>query len=104
MMAMGILEGFKGYAVHDCWASYFRFVILHVLCGAHLLHELIYAHEQHYQTWAENLITCLLDTRNEANEARANGALMLDARINHYDRRYSRILILPSPDGHSVKR
>ena len=93
MMAMGILEGFKGYAVHDCWASYFRFVILHVLCGAHLLRELIYAHEQHHQTWAENLITCLLDAKNEADEARANGALMLDAsRINHYDRRYSRIL------------
>ncbi|ASJ71015.1 hypothetical protein IMCC3135_04510 [Granulosicoccus antarcticus IMCC3135] len=48
-MEMGILDGFKGYAVHDCWASYFRFAILHVLCGAHFLRELIHAHEQHQQ-------------------------------------------------------
>ena len=93
MMEMGILEGFKGYAVHDCWASYFRFAILHVLCGAHFLRELIHAHEQHQQRWAEKLITCLLDAKKEADEARANGALMLEAsRISHYDRRYSRIL------------
>ncbi|WP_157736509.1 IS66 family transposase [Granulosicoccus antarcticus] len=93
MMEMGILDGFKGYAVHDCWASYFRFAILHVLCGAHFLRELIHAHEQHQQSWAEKLITCLLDAKKEADEARAKGVLMLDeSRINHYDRRYSRIL------------
>ncbi|WP_157736327.1 IS66 family transposase [Granulosicoccus antarcticus] len=90
---MGILEGFKGYAVHDCWASYFRFAILHVLCGAHFLRELIHAHEQHQQSWAEKLITCLLNANKETEEARTKGASMLDeSRINHYDRRYSRIL------------
>ena len=36
-----IIKDFKGIAVHDCWASYFKFEdCRHVLCGAHLLREL----------------------------------------------------------------
>ena len=36
-----IIKDFKGIAVHDCWASYFKFeACRHVLCGAHLLREL----------------------------------------------------------------
>ncbi len=49
MVAMGILDGLCGQAIHEHWTSYFRFAILHVLCCAHILRELIYAHEQHQQ-------------------------------------------------------
>lgn len=36
-----IIKDFNGIAVHDCWASYFKFeACRHVLCGAHLLREL----------------------------------------------------------------
>jgi transposase len=36
-----ILKDFTATAVHDCWASYFKFTdARYVLCGAHLLREL----------------------------------------------------------------
>ena len=39
--AASVIKDFKGTAVHDCWASYFKFSnCQHVLCGAHLLREL----------------------------------------------------------------
>lgn len=93
METMGILDGFDGYAVHDHWASYFRFAILHVLCGAHILRELIHAHEQHQQIWAQKLINCLLEAKQEVDLAIAQGTRALNPdRIEYYDRRYSRIL------------
>ena len=39
--AASIIKDFKGSAVHDCWASYFKFQhCRHILCAAHLLREL----------------------------------------------------------------
>lgn len=36
-----VLKDFEGWAVHDCWSSYFKFSnCRHALCGAHLLREL----------------------------------------------------------------
>jgi transposase len=36
-----LLPGFKNWAVHDCWASYFDFKnCSHALCNAHILREL----------------------------------------------------------------
>lgn len=42
MDAAGVLGSFAGLAVHDAWAPYdtYRGVAGHVLCNAHLLHEL----------------------------------------------------------------
>lgn len=46
------LPGFKGWAVHDCWGSYFKFKgCLHAICGAHLLRELA-ALEEKGTAWA----------------------------------------------------
>lgn len=50
--AVSILPGFKGWAVHDCWGSYFNFTdCLHALCGAHLTRELL-ALEEKGTVWA----------------------------------------------------
>lgn len=93
MQAMGILDEFEGYAVHDHWASYNGFDCFHVLCNAHHLRELTYAHEQHGQQWAAKLIDCLLDAKKEVDEARASGKQALSSkRITYYEKRYSRIL------------
>ena len=36
-----IIKEFKGWAIHDCWSSYFGYQqAQHALCGAHLLREL----------------------------------------------------------------
>ena len=47
-----LLPKFTGWAMHDCWQSYFKFVdCQHAICGAHLLREL-YALEQRGSRWA----------------------------------------------------
>ena len=36
-----VLSNFKGWLVHDCWSSYFKFDgFSHSVCGAHILREL----------------------------------------------------------------
>jgi transposase len=46
------LPGFKNWAVHDCWGSYFKFKgCLHAICGAHLVRELV-ALEEKGTAWA----------------------------------------------------
>jgi transposase len=50
--SVSILPGFKNWAVHDCWGSYFKFhECLHAICGAHLLRELV-ALEEKGARWA----------------------------------------------------
>lgn len=50
-----VLPHFKGYAVHDCWASYFKFEnCFHVLCNAHLFRELQAAYERGF-IWAADI-------------------------------------------------
>lgn len=48
-----ILENFKGWLIHDCWSSYFKFTqAKHALCGAHILRELEGLIESRQTTWA----------------------------------------------------
>jgi transposase len=55
-----LLSTYLGWAVHDCWASYFRFPLCrHALCGAHLLRELTALHEQGTR-WAAQMRTFLM--------------------------------------------
>lgn len=50
-----VLPNFKGYAVHDCWASYFKFdECQHVLCNSHLFRELQAASERGFH-WAQSI-------------------------------------------------
>lgn len=61
MEAQGILPEFRGLLVHDCWAPYFAYErCAHGLCGAHLLRELTFAHEQQQQAWAFEMFQWLL--------------------------------------------
>jgi transposase len=94
MVAMGILDEFTGYAVHDHWASYLKFEgCYHIMCNAHHLRELIHAHEEHDQQWAEKMIQCLLDAKQEVDTAKLNGKSMIGKkRMNYYSNRYDRIL------------
>ncbi len=93
MNAMAILPMFQGHAVHDHWSSYYAYDCQHVLCNAHHLRELTFAEEQHQQRWASKLSTCLLDAKQEVDDAKALNAPSLDAsRVTYFDRRYSRLL------------
>jgi transposase len=90
---MGILPDYQGYAVHDHWASDYRYDCRHVLCNAHHLRELTFAEEQYQQQWANELSQCLLEAKQEIDDAKARNALSLSAsRVTYFDRRYSRLL------------
>ena len=68
----GWLGRFKGKLVHDFLSSYYRLLCRHFLCGAHLLRELTYLHEQMDQPWAKDMIELLLEAKKlrEREDAR----------------------------------
>ena len=94
MDEMGVLPGYAGYAVHDHWGPYFAIEgLLHVLCNAHHIRELVYVHEQYGQSWAKWLIRMLVETHREVEAAKAAGLTRLDERsIDRIERRYRAIL------------
>ena len=50
--SVSLLPDFKGWAVHDCWSSYFKFLdCIHAICGAHLIRELA-ALSENVTAWA----------------------------------------------------
>lgn len=73
-----LLPDFKNWAIHDCYASYFKFTAcIHGLCGAHILRELI-ALEEKGVIWASSLRRYLLTLYYMSN--RGKGALDEPAR------------------------
>jgi len=69
MMAMGILEHFKGILCHDHWKPYFRFKCLHALCNAHHIRELERAWENDKQQWAKDMQNLLIEMNHAKNNA-----------------------------------
>lgn len=51
-----VLANFSGVAVHDCWASYFKFEeVEHAICNAHILRELTGVIETSKVEWAKKM-------------------------------------------------
>ena len=90
MDAIGVLNNFKGIAVHDCLASYFQYSCIHSLCNAHLLRELIFIYQRMHQSWAKKMIDLLLEIK-EAVEARLldGKTFLLEEELSEYIKRYS---------------
>ncbi len=75
MDAAGVLPGFRGVAVHDCWSPYWRYdQATHALCAAHLLRELEAAAELPGQGWAAELAEWFTIACGQATGARDAGA------------------------------
>jgi len=56
MEEIGIIPLYGGVLIHDCWSSYFSYLLcLHALCGSHLLRELTHVIESNEYMWARNL-------------------------------------------------
>lgn len=94
MTEMGVLPSFNGVAIHDCWASYWKFDILHAICCAHLLRELNGVIENHpEQTWARSFKKLLLDMKQTKDDAIKANLTSADAqRIQYYDEEYDTII------------
>lgn len=64
-----VIKDFTGWAVHDCWASYFDFDnCLHALCNAHILRELTALIDQGSQ-WAAQMHSLLLELYEQSQTA-----------------------------------
>lgn len=92
MRAIGLLPAFDGRAMHDGWASYFKFDnCTHALCNAHHLRELSFVSEQYQQAWADAMFELLLDMKAEVAETREAMSLPPE-RVAHYEQRYDDLL------------
>ena len=89
-----VLPSFHGIAVHDCWASYWKYASAHGICCAHLLRELNGVQDNHpEQSWAKSFKKLLLDMKAVKDKALANRQEALDAEnIGLFEKRYDRIL------------
>jgi len=83
-----ILGKFKGWLVHDCWSSYFKFDGMnHAICGAHILRELEALVESGESKWAQTFKTFLLNVYEMSFEQRIKRRQDIQAR-------YRRICII----------
>ncbi len=78
MDAMGILPKFTGIGLHDGWKSYALYGMLHGLCNAHHLRELIFIVERYEQAWAEEMIRLLVEMHRQVKAAKAEAKTALE--------------------------
>lgn len=84
-----ILPHCKGWIIHDHWAPYFTYAdCLHALCNQHPLRELKFLHEEHQETWAEELSGFLVG----ANERRQQQGVLQEKQFNQALAQYHAIL------------
>ncbi len=90
MQQMGVLNEYKGRAVHDGWMPYFLFACAHALCNVHHIRELVAAFENFRQDWAKEMIEVLLKGKEAVECAISKGKThltdyMLKKLNNRYD-------------------
>jgi transposase len=93
MEAGGILPGFKGIGVHDCWAAYWVYGCGHALCNAHVLRELIGVIERTGQEWANGMIGLLLEMKAAVEKYREKHEERLSAYLGRkFSERYDALV------------
>jgi len=110
MDAGGVLPGFTGIPIHDCWSPYWKYPFdYRGLCNSHLLRELESAEErQPDQKWAAEFANLLLDMKAAKEEAIKEGKENLsEEQLQGFDRRYDEIIKLayaenPPPDDTDI--
>ena len=66
-----LIPNYEGWAVHDCWPSYFHFdQCKHAICGAHLLRELQGLIEQK-SIWADRMRDLLLYAYHKSDKGKS---------------------------------
>ena len=91
--AIGIFPVFKAKAMHDNYCSYFQYEnVIHTLCNAHHLRDLIFVRDQYQQTWAAEMITLLLEIKAAVEEAPPEQQSLLPTQLTDFEARYDAIL------------
>ena len=95
MEAGKVLPYFTNVAVHDCWPAYWKYLlIIHALCNAHILRELVATEERHpEQKWATEFMKLLLDMKEAKELAIASGKNELDEeQLLEFELRYDALI------------
>lgn len=71
---MDVLPNFKGIGVHDGWRSYAHYDCTQALCNAHHLRELRFVVERYQQSWADEIMTLLVDITTVVDAIKAAAA------------------------------
>jgi transposase len=81
----GVLPGYQGILVRDGYHQGYGHLTgaLHAWCGAHLLRDLkdLYEFEPRGQDWAAQMAGLLIEARDAARDARAEGRRVLDLDV-----------------------
>jgi transposase len=89
---IGILPGFSGTAVHDCWKAYYNYHdCKHAICNAHILRELQGIKDHFSQTWADRMQNLLLEIKQYVEE---NAGALNPKTLQKLGKRYDAILEL----------
>jgi transposase len=89
----GILPGFTGIGVHDCWAAYWVYGCTHALCNAHVLRELTGVLEGTGQEWANRMIGLLLEMKEAVEKYREKDEERLSAYLGRkFSERYDALV------------
>lgn len=76
-----ILDKIKGWLVHDCWSSYFRFKkFKHAICGSHILRELEGLVESGKSKWAKIFKAFLMSVYDMPFEERVKRRQQIENR------------------------
>lgn len=95
MKEIGILPRFTGKAIHDGWASYYRFEdCIHFLCNAHHLRELKFIFEEHKEKWAARMHKLLLRIHRIVFRRSGSGEAALSKyHLKKFEEKYSQIIL-----------
>ncbi len=79
--------------MHDHWSPYFNYTdVIHALCNAHHLRDLTFVHEQYEQDWTEELSRCLLDIKEEVDQACSYTDKLDSDKLVGFEVRYDKII------------
>lgn len=91
----GVLPGFRGVTVHDCWSSYWKYTdCIHAVCCAHLLRELNGIEENHpEQTWVKEFKALLLEMKKVKDKTVAQEKEAASYyHLHKFDKQYDEII------------
>lgn len=90
---MGILNKFKGTAMHDFFKPYLGYNnCKHAYCNAHHLRELTFIHEQYEHQWAEKMIKLLIRIKEVADKESFTKKRLNGKTIKYFRKRFDQIL------------